>query len=158
MAEYGGGGMRIETFARLLFDQWQVGIAKLGGQNWNTGILLLVSVGDRKARIELGAGWGREKDHLCQQIMDERMIPRFKQGDFSGGISAGVECAGGDGPWQGRCRAAPAALVALRDGGRAHRAGHLHGRVDDSPRGERLGMALVGRGFFRSSDTFCTAS
>ena len=91
MAEYNAGGLRIETFARLLFDQWQVGIAKLGNQSWNTGILLLVSVGDRKSRIELGAGWGRDKDQLCQQILDERIIPRFKQGDFSGGISAGVE-------------------------------------------------------------------
>ena len=91
MAEYGGDGLRIETFARLLFDQWQVGIAKLGNQNWNTGILLLVSVGDRKSRIELGAGWGREKDQICQQIMDERMIPKFREGDFNGGISSGVE-------------------------------------------------------------------
>ncbi len=91
MAEYGGEGLRIETFARLLFDQWQVGIARLGKRNWNTGILVLVSVGDRKGRIELGAGWGREKDQFCQQIMDERMIPRFKQGDFNGGILAGVE-------------------------------------------------------------------
>ncbi|MGA2256982.1 MAG: SHD1 domain-containing protein, partial [Thermoguttaceae bacterium] len=56
MAEYGADDIRIETFARLLFDQWQVGIAKLGNQNSNTGILLLVSVGDRKSRIELGAG------------------------------------------------------------------------------------------------------
>lgn len=91
MAEYDGGSLRIETFARLLFDQWQVGIAKLGDQNWNTGILLLVSVNDRKSRIELGAGWGRDKDELCQQIMAEQIIPRFKQGDFSGGITAGVE-------------------------------------------------------------------
>jgi len=91
MAAHGGEGLRIETFARLLFDQWQLGVAKLGTQNWNTGILVLVSVQDRKARIELGAGWGREKDQLCQQIMDQRMVPKFKQGDFSGGISAGVE-------------------------------------------------------------------
>jgi uncharacterized protein len=91
MAEHDGGSLRIESFARLLFDQWQVGIAKLGNQNWNTGILLLVSVGDRKSRIELGAGWGREKDQICQQIMDERLIPRFRQGDFNGGISSGVE-------------------------------------------------------------------
>lgn len=91
MADYGGQGLRIETFARLLFDQWGIGIARLGKQNWNTGILVLVSVGDRKARIELGAGWGREKDQLCQQIMDERMVPRFREGDYSGGISAAVE-------------------------------------------------------------------
>jgi uncharacterized protein len=91
MAKHGGAGMRIETFALLLFNQWEIGHAKLNGQTWNTGILLLVSKGDRKARIELGAGWGREKDALCEQIMQEQIIPRFKQENFSGGILAGVE-------------------------------------------------------------------
>ena len=90
MRDHGGEGMRIETFARLLFDQWQIGHAQLNGQLWNTGILVLVSEGDRKARIELGAGWKRDKDQLCQQIMDEQIIPHFKQKDFPGGIKAGV--------------------------------------------------------------------
>jgi uncharacterized protein len=91
MAEYGPAGVRIETFARLLFDQWQIGPAKLGETNWNYGILLLVSKNDRKARIELGAGWRRDKDQQAQQIMDTLIIPKFKAGDFSGGIVAGVE-------------------------------------------------------------------
>ena len=91
MEAHGGGGLRIETFATLLFNQWGIGHAKLDDQLWNTGILLLVSIGDRKARIELGAGWGREKDALTDQIMQAQIIPRFKQGDFSGGIVAGVE-------------------------------------------------------------------
>lgn len=91
MAKYGGAGMRIETFAHLLFDQWAIGQAKVNGQLWNTGILLLVSRDDRKARIELGAGWKHEQDSLAQQIMDEQIVPRFHQGDFSGGIVAGVE-------------------------------------------------------------------
>ncbi len=91
MAQHGGEGMRIETFATLLFDQWGIGHATLGKQQWNTGILLLVSSGDRKARIELGGGWGRREDALCQQIMDEHIIPEFKQGRFSQGIVAGVE-------------------------------------------------------------------
>ena len=91
MADHGGRGMRIETFARLLFDQWQIGIAKINKQNWNTGILLLVSEGDRKARIELGAGWKREKDDLCAEIMDELIIPEFKAGEFSDGIVVGVK-------------------------------------------------------------------
>ena len=90
MSDHGGQGLRIETFARLLFDQWQIGHAQRNGQIWNTGILVLVSQGDRKARIELGAGWKRDKDQLAQQIMDEQIIPRFKQQDFSGGIKAGV--------------------------------------------------------------------
>jgi uncharacterized protein len=91
MAKHGGAGLRIETFARLLFDQWGIGPAKLGDTQWNYGMLLLVSKQDRKARIELGAGWKREKDAVAQKIMDDMIIPAFKRGDFSGGIVAGVE-------------------------------------------------------------------
>jgi len=91
MAAHGGEDLRMETFARLLFDQWGIGHEKLGDTTWNTGILLLVSKGDRKARIELGAGWGREQDQLCRQIMDEYIVPKFKEGNFSGGIVLGVE-------------------------------------------------------------------
>jgi uncharacterized protein len=91
MSRHGGAGLRIETFATLLFDQWQVGLKKIGDQEWNTGILLLVSRDDRKARIELGGGWGRSEDALCAQIMDGHIIPQFKQGQFSTGIAAGVE-------------------------------------------------------------------
>lgn len=91
MAEHGGGGLRIEPFAMLLFNQWAIGHAKLGDQDWNTGILLLISKRDRKARIELGGEWGREKDALCRRITDELIIPDFKSGEFSSGIVAGVE-------------------------------------------------------------------
>jgi uncharacterized protein len=91
MSEHGGGGMRIETFARLLFDQWEIGQAKVQGQAWNTGMLLLVSKGDRKARIELGAGWRHEQDIQTEQIMNELILPQFRQGNYSAGILAGVE-------------------------------------------------------------------
>ena len=91
MAQHGGAGLRIETFARLLFDQWAIGPAKLGETQWNYGILLVVSQQDRKARIELGAGWRRDKDAVAQQIMDGLIVPRFKSGEFSTGIVAGVE-------------------------------------------------------------------
>jgi uncharacterized protein len=91
MSQHGGGDLPIETFAALLFNQWQIGHAKLNGQDWNTGILLLVSKGDRRARIELGAGWGRTENVTCQQIMDDYIIPQFRQGKFSAGIVSGVE-------------------------------------------------------------------
>jgi uncharacterized protein len=91
MADHGGGGMRIETFATLLFNQWGIGVADLNGQKWNTGILLLVSKNDRKARIELGGYWRRDQDALAQKIMNEQIVPRFKAEDFSGGLVAGVE-------------------------------------------------------------------
>ena len=90
MAGHGGEGMRIETFATLLFDQWGIGHAEIGEETWNTGILLLISKNDRKAGIELGGGWGRREDGLCQQIMDEQIIPQFKLGNFPAGILAGV--------------------------------------------------------------------
>jgi len=91
MAQHGGQQLPIETFAALLFNQWQIGHAKLEGQDWNSGILLLVSKGDRRARIELGAGWGRTENATCQQIMDEYIIPQFKQGNFAAGIESGVD-------------------------------------------------------------------
>ena len=91
MANHGGEGMPIETFAALLFNQWQIGHARLEGQDWNTGILLLVSKGDRKARIELGAAWGRTENQTCQKIMDDYIIAQFKQGNFPAGIVAGVD-------------------------------------------------------------------
>lgn len=91
MAEWGGEGMTIESFSTILFNQWGIGQAKLGDQDWNTGILLLVSKGDRKARIELGGGWGRSEDATARRIMNELIVPRFKEGKFSDGIVAGVE-------------------------------------------------------------------
>lgn len=90
MAKHGGAGLRIETFARLLFDQWGIGHEKVQDQLWNYGILLLVSKDDHRARIELGAGWKRDKDAIAQSIMDKQIIAHFKAGDFSGGITQGV--------------------------------------------------------------------
>lgn len=91
MAACNAPDMRIETFATLLFNQWGIGQEKVQDQSFNRGMLLLVSEGDRKARIELGADWGREYDPQAAQIMQENMIPFFKDGNFSGGILAGVE-------------------------------------------------------------------
>ncbi len=92
MADHWGyGDIRIETFAHLLFDQWQIGTPEIAGETWNTGMLLLVSKGDRKARIQLGAGWGLEKDNECLRIMNEQIIPHFKRADFARGIVSGVE-------------------------------------------------------------------
>ena len=50
MAQYGGRYSRIETFATILFNQWGIGQEQVNGSDWNTGILLLVSTGDRTAR------------------------------------------------------------------------------------------------------------
>jgi uncharacterized protein len=91
MAQHGGAGMTIEGFATTLYNQWGVGHPTVHGQPWNKGVLLLVSEGDRKARIELGAGWAATYDAECQVIMDEHIIPRFKEGKFAEGVGAGVD-------------------------------------------------------------------
>lgn len=91
MAQHGGAGWRIETFARVLFDQWGIGYETIEGQPWNRGVLLLVSKDDRKARIELGNDWAGAYDPICRKIMDNQIIPNFKKGKFSEGILAGVQ-------------------------------------------------------------------
>ena len=91
MREYGPKDWSIERFGYTWFNKWQIGKRGAEGELINRGILLLVSVGDRKARIELGADWGRDWDRHCSVIMNTRIVPRFKKGDFAGGIEAGVQ-------------------------------------------------------------------
>ena len=94
MAAFGYEKEDIQPFAEKWFNKWQIGTLNKSVGGHNRGILLMVSVGDRKGRIELGADWGRRFDGTCQQIMDNVMIPHFKQGDYASGIAAGVETLG----------------------------------------------------------------
>jgi len=75
----------LERFATGLFNNWGVGDA-----DRDDGILVLVLRDDREMRIELGAGYGRDFDWAAQQVIDEQMLPRFRDGDYALGIEAGV--------------------------------------------------------------------
>lgn len=86
LADYGARGWPIERYAMNLMSEWGI-----GWEDWNYGMLLLVSKGDRKARIELGGSWARRKDDEAKRVMSERIIPKFKQGDYSQGILEGVK-------------------------------------------------------------------
>ncbi len=86
LAAYGASGWPIERYAMNLMSEWGI-----GWEEWNYGMLLLVSPGDRKARIELGAAWARKKDDDARRIMSQSIIPKFRQQDFSKGILAGVQ-------------------------------------------------------------------
>ncbi len=79
------GAHDADWYATTLFNAWAI-----GDRRTNKGVLLFVARDDRKARIELGAGWGYTKDSDCQKIMDGWIIPEFKKGNFSGGIRNGV--------------------------------------------------------------------
>lgn len=85
LSSYEGSASGIEGYATQLFDHWGI-----GSQERNHGMLLLVSVGDRKARIELGAGFERNYDRQANDIMQSLIIPAFRRGDFQAGITDGV--------------------------------------------------------------------
>lgn len=85
LSSYEASSHTIESYATALFNEWGIGFP-----DRNYGILLLVSKGDRRARIELGADWGREHDRAAQDIMDNLIIKQFKSGNFSLGILDGV--------------------------------------------------------------------
>ena len=90
MWEYGQRGSSMEALAEKWFNKWQISKRGTEDELINKGILLLVSIVDRKSRIELGAEWGRAHDAHCLKITRSVMIPRFKKGDYSGGLHAAV--------------------------------------------------------------------
>jgi uncharacterized protein len=85
LSEMQAASSSIEDYATALFNHWGIGSSER-----NLGILLLVSVGDRKARIELGAAWESDRDLQAANIMESLIIPAFKRGDYSTGIADGV--------------------------------------------------------------------
>jgi uncharacterized protein len=79
-------GYPIEEFGYRLGRHWGIGTAKL-----NNGVLLIVAPNERKVRIEVGTGLeGTLTDALSRVIIDNGILPRFRQGDFAGGIQNGV--------------------------------------------------------------------
>ena len=80
-------GQEIEPYANELFRAW-----KLGEKAKNNGVLLLVAPKERRVRIEVGYGLeGTLTDALGKVIITNAITPRFKAGDFSDGISRGID-------------------------------------------------------------------
>jgi uncharacterized protein len=77
----------IEQYSIRVAEAWKIGRKKI-----DDGALLVAAKDDRKLRIEVGYGLeGALNDATAKRIIDEVITPRFRSGDFSGGISAGVE-------------------------------------------------------------------
>ena len=77
----------IEQYALRVAEQW-----KLGRKKVDDGAILVVAKNDRALRIEVGYGLeGALNDATSKRIISEIITPRFKQGDFYGGITAGVD-------------------------------------------------------------------
>jgi uncharacterized protein len=77
----------IEQYGIRVAEAW-----KLGRKGVDDGVLLLVARDDRALRIEVGYGLeGAIPDAIAKRIVEETITPRFRDGDFYGGISAGVD-------------------------------------------------------------------
>ena len=76
----------IEQFSIRVAEAWKIGRKKI-----DDGALLVVAKNDRHLRIEIGYGLeGVLTDVTSQRIIDEDITPKFKSGDFAGGIAAGL--------------------------------------------------------------------
>jgi uncharacterized protein len=77
----------IEQYSIRVAEAWKIGRKKI-----DDGALLVIAKNDRKLRIEVGYGLeGALNDVTAKRIIDEVITPKFRGGDFAGGISAGVD-------------------------------------------------------------------
>ncbi|HKZ74067.1 MAG TPA: YgcG family protein, partial [Steroidobacteraceae bacterium] len=77
----------IEQYGIRVADAW-----RLGRKGVDDGALLLVAKDDRRMRIEVGYGLeGALPDAIAKRIVAETITPLFRQGDFFGGINAGID-------------------------------------------------------------------
>jgi uncharacterized protein len=77
----------IEQYSLRVAEAWKIGRKKI-----DDGALVVVAKDDRKLRIEVGYGLeGALTDVTSKRIIDEVITPKFRSGDFAGGISAGVD-------------------------------------------------------------------
>jgi uncharacterized protein len=74
----------IEDYTRRVAEAWGV-----GRKNKNNGVVLFVFIADRKAYIQVGYGLeGAIPDAIAKRIVAEQLVPRFRAGDYDGGLSA----------------------------------------------------------------------
>jgi uncharacterized protein len=77
----------IEQFSIRVAEAWKIGRRRI-----DDGAILVVAKDDRHLRIEVGYGLeGSLTDATTKRIIDEDITPRFRAGDFAGGIAAGVD-------------------------------------------------------------------
>jgi len=85
LANYNASGVDFDAYAANVFDDWGV-----GNKVKNDGVLILFSLSDRRIRVELGKGYNHLYDKQIQTIVDQDMLPLFKQGQYSHGLYVGA--------------------------------------------------------------------
>lgn len=77
----------IASYAQRVGDSWKIGRREVGD-----GLLIVVAKNDRKIWIATAKALeGAIPDLAARQIIQNQISPKFKQGDFAGGLTAGVE-------------------------------------------------------------------
>jgi len=85
-------GSVLSDYSLAILRQWGVGDKAL-----NNGVVILVAVGDRQSRIEVGYGLeGRLPDAKTGRIQDQYMIPYFQKGDYDQGVLNGYQAVVGE--------------------------------------------------------------
>lgn len=80
-------GASIERYATALFAEWGI-----GGAERDMGLLLLIARDDREMRIEIGYGLHPYFGGIMAgRVINDTITPRFRNGDFDGGVTAGVD-------------------------------------------------------------------
>ena len=80
-------GFTLEDFTVRAAQKWGA-----GQKQEDNGAVLFVFTGDRKVRIEVGYGLeGAIPDATARRIIDNEIVPRFREGDYRGGVEAGAD-------------------------------------------------------------------
>ncbi len=77
----------IASYANRVANEWKIGRTEVGD-----GVLLVVAKADRKMRIEVAKSLeGAIPDLAASRIIDHAMMPKFRGGDFAGGLNAAID-------------------------------------------------------------------
>jgi uncharacterized protein len=77
----------IAAYAQRVADSWKIGRREVGD-----GLLVVVAKNERSVRIEVAKALeGAIPDLAARQVIDRAFVPAFRNGDYAGGLNAGVD-------------------------------------------------------------------
>jgi uncharacterized protein len=89
------GVLTIESLEGDVLEWYSLEVARgwgIGQEEFDNGVLILISEGDRAVRIEVGYGLeGAVTDANSSAIINQKMIPEFREGDYEAGLTAGLD-------------------------------------------------------------------
>jgi uncharacterized protein len=126
-------GNQLESYATGLFANWGI-----GGEKRDQGLLLLIARDDRKIRIEVGYGLHPYFGGIMAgRVIRNVITPRFKEGDFDGGVVAGIDAI------TAHLAKTPAEAAAIEEAARTAEA-QEGGGGDGFPFGFLIWLAFIG--------------